>query len=156
MKTVNRREFIKLAGATAACMCAGVLGTNGCSGGSISDTPAAPVGSYSIKDGRVAVALSQVEALAPVGGAVKLAMIVGGSDRKVIILHSAAEDYRAFADSCTHNGKELNYLHEDGKLACCGRSSQFDLDGNVLKGPADTALLQYSLWQEGEELVIEI
>ena len=156
MTTLNRREFIKVAGATAACICVGVLGTSACSGQSTSDTPAAPSGSYRIEDGRVTVALSQAEALAPLGGSVKLAVRVGGSERKIIVVHSADEEYRAFADSCTHNGKELNYLHEDGKLACCGRSSQFDLDGNVLKGPADAALLRYSLRQVAEELVIEV
>jgi cytochrome b6-f complex iron-sulfur subunit len=156
MMTVSRREFVKLAGATAACMCAGVLGTSSCSGKSTSDTPAAPEGSYGAQDGRLTVALSQVEALALVGGAAKLAVTIGGSGRKVIIVHSADAEYRAFADSCTHNGKELNYLHEDGKLACCGRNSQFDLDGNVLKGPADAVLLRYSVRQVGEELVIEL
>jgi Rieske Fe-S protein len=62
----------------------------------------------------------------------------------------------AFADSCTHNGKELNYLHKEAKLACCGRSLQFDLAGHVLRGPAEDALLRYRQWQEGEDLVIEI
>jgi Rieske Fe-S protein len=154
MTTVNRRVFIKLAGMTAACVCAGV-GTSGCSGKAVSDTPSAPAGSYRIQDGRVHVALPQVEALAPVGGAVKLAVCQGGSERKIIIVHSTDGEYRAFADSCTHNGKELNYLHEEGRLACCGRSSQFDLEGRVLKGPAETALQRYSLRQVGDELVVQ-
>jgi nitrite reductase/ring-hydroxylating ferredoxin subunit len=152
---VNRREFIKLAGATAACMCAG-LGIGGCTGKATSDTPFAPGGSYRVADGTVTVALSQVEALASVGGAVKLALYAGGSERKIIIVHSADEEYRAFADSCTHNGKELNHQHEEGKLACCGRSPQFDLEGSVLRGPAEIALLRYSLRQVGDELVIQV
>ena len=41
-------------------------------------------------------------------------------------------------------------------LACCGYGSQFDLAGNVIKGPAKDTLLQYRLQQEGEELVIQI
>lgn len=156
MMTVNRRQFLRLAGATAACMCVGALGTSGCSSKSASNTPPAPEGSYWIRDGKVTMSLPQVEMLAPVGGAVKLALNAGGLDRKIIIVHSADAEYRAFTDSCTHNGKELNYLHEEGRLACCGRSSQFDLDGNVLRGPAETPLRQYSLWQTGEELVIEV
>lgn len=155
MTTVNRREFIKLAGATAACMCAGV-GICGCAGEATSDTPSAPVGSFRVQDGFVTITLSRAEALTPVGGAVKLAPSAGGSERRIIVVHSAYCEYRAFSDSCTHNGKELNYLHEDGKLACCGRSSQFDLEGKVLRGPAETSLLRYPLHKVGEELVIEV
>jgi len=108
-------------------------------------------------DGRLIVALSAVEDLQGVGGAVKFTLSGdSGSERKGIVVHMADKEYRAFADACTHNGKELNYLHAEAKLACCGRSSQFDLAGNVIKGPAEDALVRYPLWQEGEELVIEI
>ena len=154
---MERREFIKLTGATVVCMCAGVLGASGCGGKPTSDTPCAPVGSYRMEDSRLIVALSAVEDLHAVGGVVKFTLSgEGDSERKVIVVHVADKEYRAFADSCTHNGKELNYLHAEGKLACCGRSSQFDLAGNVIKGPAEDALVRYPLWQEGEELVIEI
>jgi Rieske Fe-S protein len=114
------------------------------------------VGSYRIEDGRVTLGLSQVGALAPVGGAVKLVLTAYPTERKIIVVHSADEEYRAFTDACTHNGKELNYLHQDGMLACCGRSSRFDLDGNVLRGPAEKALQKHSLRHMGEELVIEV
>jgi Rieske Fe-S protein len=155
--SISRREFIKVTGATVLCTCIGVLGTSGCGGKPSSDTPSAPAGSYRVEAGRVIVALSEVTALQGVGGAVKLRLPdKDGSELKLIVLHSGGEDYRAFADWCTHNGKELNYLHDEGKLACCGRSSQFDLGGNVIRGPAEDALLRYPLRQEGEELVIEI
>lgn len=154
---MDRRGFIKLTGATVVCMGASVLGTSGCADKPIPDTPAAPAGSYRLEDGRVIVALSGVEALQGVGGSAKFTLSdKEGSERKVIILHVADGEYRAFADSCTHNGKELNYLHAEGKLVCCGRSSQFDLGGNAIRGPAEDALLRYRLWQECEQLVIEI
>ena len=91
------------------------------------------------------------------GGAVKLTLAdANGSERKIILVRPAEADYRAFANSCTHNGKELNYLHAEGLLACCGRSSRFDLAGDVIQGPAEDALPSYRVWQEGGELVIEI
>jgi Rieske Fe-S protein len=154
---MDRRGFIKLTGTTIVCTCFGALGTSGCAAKPASDTPSAPAGSYRINNGRVIVALPELEGLTTVGGAVKLALNgEGGSELKVIVLHSGDEDYRAFADSCTHKGKELDYLHKERKLACCGRSSQFDLAGNVIRGPAEDALLRYRLRQEGEELVIEL
>lgn len=154
---LSRRSFIKLTGTTVACTCFGALGTSGCASNSTSNTPPAPAGSYRVQEGRVYLALSEVGTLLGVGGAVKLTLTdVNGSERKVIIVHPAEADYRAFADACTHNGKELNYLHAEGLLACCGRSSRFSLAGEVIQGPAEDALLDYPVWQEGRELVIEI
>ena len=154
---LTRRSFIKLAGTTAVCTCIGALGASACGGRPTSDTPPAPEGSTRLQDGRLYVTLSAVGALLGVGRAVKCTLQgMDGIERKLIIVRPAEAEYRAFADACTHNGKELNYLHGAGLLACCGRSSQFNLAGNVIKGPAEEALLQYRLWQEGKELVIEL
>lgn len=92
-----------------------------------------------------------------VGGAVKLTLGgADGSQRKVIVVRPGEGDYRAFADACTHNGKELDYLHSAALLACCGKSSRFDLSGEVLQGPAEVALSCYRVWREDGELVIEV
>jgi Rieske Fe-S protein len=140
-----------------ACTCIGALGVSGCAGNPASNTPLAPAGSFRFRDGRVYVALSKVGALLGVGGAIKLALeSANGSERKVIVVRPGEADYRAFANACTHNGKELNYRHAEGLLACCGRSSRFDMAGHVTHGPAEEALQTYRLWQEGGELVIEL
>ena len=155
--SLDRRDFIKLAGTTVACTCIGLLGTSSCAGSATSSTPHAPEGSYHIQDGRVFLEISEVGTLLGVGGAVKFALAdAGGLARKVILVRPGEADYRAFANACTHNGKELNYLHEEGMLACCGRSSRFNLAGEVNHGPAEDALPSYRVWQEGDELVIEI
>ena len=155
--SISRREFIKLTGTTVVCTCMGVVGASGCAARPTSDTPAAPAGSYRVQDDRVIVALSEVEALKDVGGAVKFTLSdQDGAGPGIIVVRSGDQDYRAFADRCTHNGKELDYLHAEEKLACCGLGSEFDLAGNVIKGPAEDALPAYRLRREGEELVIEI
>ena len=154
---LDRREFIKLAGTTVACTCIGMLGTSGCAGSGTSNTPSAPDGSYRGQDGRVFLSLSAVGTLLGVGGAVTLTLTeANGSERKVIVVHPGDADYRAFANACTHNGKELNYLHTEGLLACCGRSSRFNLAGEVIHGPAEETLPRYPVVQEGDELVIGI
>jgi len=154
---LSRRAFLKLTGTTVVCACGGVLGASGCAGQPASDTSAAPAGSYRVQDGRVHLVLSDVGDLLGVGGAVKFALEgPNGSQRKVIVVRPGEGDYRAFADACTHNGKELNYLHSTGLLACCGRSSRFDLSGKVLHGPAEVALAPYRVWREDGELVIEV
>ena len=154
---LSRRTFIKLAGTAVVCTCAGALGASGCGGNPASSTPPAPAGSYRVQDGRVYLALSQVETLLGVGGAVKLTMeSAEGEERKLIVVRPGEVDYRAFADACTHNGKELDYLHGERLLACCGRSSRFDLAGAVIHEPAEAPLLRYRIWREGTELIIEI
>jgi len=154
--SLSRRKFIKLAGTTAVCACAGVLGTSGC-GGTTSNTPSAPAGSYRVQNGSAYLALSEVEPLLGVGGAIKLTVgNANGEERKLIVVRPGEADYRAFANACTHNGKELDYLHGDGLLACCGRSSRFDLAGGVIHGPAESPLSSYQVSLEGAELVIDL
>jgi Rieske Fe-S protein len=98
-----------------------------------------------------------VGTLLGVGGAVKFTLPdADGPERKVILMRPGEADYRAFANACTHNGKELNYLHAKGLLACCGRSSRFDLAGEVIHGPAEEPLPSYPVAREGDELIIEI
>jgi Rieske Fe-S protein len=153
---IDRRTFIKMTGATVASMCVAGMGTGGCSSKRESDTPSAPAGSYRMEDGKVLVALSEVAALQDIGGAVKFTLYSeDGSEHKFIVVNSGNEGYRTFSDRCTHNGKELVYLHGERKMACCGLGSQFDLTGRVLKGPAEDALVAYPTVRQSELLLIE-
>ena len=148
---------MKMTGTAVVCTCMGLVGTGGCTARRTSNIPSAPPGSYRLEDGRVIVALPELEALQDLGGAVKLALRAeDDSERRLILLRLGADDYRAFADRCTHNGKELDYVHEEGMLACVGRGSRFDLAGDVIRGPAEDPLLRYQVRREGEELVIEV
>jgi Rieske Fe-S protein len=153
---LSRRTFIKLTGTTVVCTCLGGLGTSSCASNPMSDTPPAPTGSYRIRDDRVHVTLSKVGPLLGMGRALKLTLEKDSLEQKMIVVHPSETDYRAFANECTQNGKELVYLHNEGLLACSGRSSRFDLAGDVIHGPAEEALVRYHLWQESGELVIEI
>jgi Rieske Fe-S protein len=153
---IDRRTFIKMTGATVACMCVAGMGTTGCSSKRESDTPSAPAGSCRMEEGKVLVALPEVAALQDTGGAVKFTLFdKDGSEHKFIVVHSGDQTYRAFSDRCTHKGKELIYLHGERKMACSGLGSQFDLAGRVLRGPAEDALVGYPTQHEGELLTIE-
>lgn len=154
--TISRRRFIKLTGTTAVCTCvASAVALSGCSK-PVSNTVPAPEGSYRRQGDRIIVSLSKADGLKEVGGAVKFTLLAeDGSEQKVIVVHSGPEEYKAFADRCTHNGKELNYMHEENKLACCGLGSEFDLEGAVIEGPAEDALVSYPLQKREEELVID-
>ena len=158
MRTINRREFIKLTGATALCTCAGAAGLCGCSNSAgASNIPLAPQGSYRREGNLVLVSLAAAGPLSPVGGAVRVTL-AGGEDAelRMVVVHAGGELYRAFADRCTHNGKELDYLPEAQKLQCRSGRAQFDLDGKVLRGPAERALQVYPTRREGDQLLITV
>lgn len=142
--SVSGREFTKLTGAAVVrAYLGGVMGKGGCTARRASDTPSAPEGSCRREGDRVIVALSEVDDLKEERGVVRFTLDgEDGSELKMIVGHSKDETYQAFADRCTHNGKELNYRHEDRKLQCLSGKAQFDLEGEVLRGPAEGPLLR--------------
>lgn len=156
--TISRREFVKLTGATVLCACAGAVSISGCSkSAGVSNMPLAPEGSYRWDGDQLIVSLTAADQLNPVGGAARFTLD-GSEDAevKIAVVHSEDETYQAFANRCTHRGKELDYLNEDEKLQCRSGKAQFDLDGHVIKGPAESALLVYPTHREGDQLVIEV
>jgi len=151
--TINRREFMKLTGATVLCACAGAVGIGGCT--AISNAPLAPEGSYRREEDWGILSLAEVEELEAVGGAVRVPF-ADGPAAGVLIVHSGEDAYHAFANRCTHNGKELDYRHEKGRVQCVSGKSHFDLQGNVIKGPAESTLRSYPVQLKGYQLVIQL
>ena len=106
----NRREFLRTGGAAIACTCLGGLCLSSCSPfSSASNTPAAPGESYQIEEGRIVLDLDKAPGLASIGGSVKLEFLhpAEGVTTKIILIHRGDSAYLAFANRCTHNGKEL-------------------------------------------------
>jgi len=117
----------------------------------------APEGSYRRDGNQIVVDLPAVAALAEAGGAVRLALIGGEGDAlRLVVVHAEGPIYRAYADCCTHNGRELDYVHEERQLQCRSRKSHFGLAGDLIQGPADGGLATYPLRVEEEQLHIEI
>jgi nitrite reductase/ring-hydroxylating ferredoxin subunit len=135
------------------CACAGAVGISGCAQSGAAHTPTAPQDSYHREGDQVIVTLSATGELATVRGAVRLAL--DGGAVRLIVVHCEEQVYRAFADRCIHNGKELDYAHEEGEIRCRSRKSRFDRTGSLIKGPAAGALAVYPLYRQGDELVIE-
>ncbi len=157
--TINRRKFLKISSAAAVCSCIGVTGINGCSMiKGASSVPAAPFESFSITDSKVILKLSKIESLKKVGQAVKfIVRDQQDAELKIIVIHSEESRYKAFLDSCTHGGRELNYEHDEKKFICSSFGhSQFDLDGTRLKGPAEKPLTEFVCGLENDVIFIQI
>ena len=52
--------------------------------------------------------------------------------------------YSAMTSVCTHSGCDRNWTFESNKFTCTCHGSEFDTNGNVLKGPANQALRSFS------------
>lgn len=72
------------------------------------------------------------------------AWVVKKSDKEVI----------AFAPSCTHLGCAFRYEERKKTFLCPCHTSNFDLDGKVLDGPAPRPLDRYDVKIEGNKLML--
>lgn len=66
------------------------------------------------------------------------------------------ENLAVFSSHCTHLGCKINKVEKD-RLVCPCHGSEYDLEGNVLKGPAYKNLVKvnYNLSSDGTRIEIE-
>jgi nitrite reductase/ring-hydroxylating ferredoxin subunit len=72
----------------------------------------------------------------------------------MIVIRSGDGIFHTLVDHCTHNEKELYYLQDEEMLRCHSGKSYFDIQGNVMKGPARKSLGVFPTWQEDDQLII--
>lgn len=88
----------------------------------------------------------------PVGG-VKL-FTYPTPDDHCIMVRTAADNYVAYSQKCTHLSCAVYYSAEHGRLECPCHEGYFSIkDGSVLQGPPARPLPRVELQQRGSELV---
>lgn len=131
-----RRTVLK--GAAAVCG-AGLLSACG-GGGETSGQTDAPVTSGGSPGGDgLRASLGQVGDI-PVGGAISSSAPDG---TKVLLTRPAEDDVQAFSAVCPHEG--CTVAPDDGQLACPCHGSQFELNGDLKRGPARTGLTAFPI-----------
>jgi Rieske Fe-S protein len=91
---------------------------------------------------------------------VGLGIMLSGSDtfdnRGLIIFRTSTSGVRALSRRCTHANNTVNINNAANNLVCPSHNSIFDLNGNVISGPATGALTQYngSINSEGTLITI--
>lgn len=127
----------------AVCTC-GISFINGCKAiTGNSDTPLLSRNTYIYSQGTLQLDLTKIPELKRDGGSVKLEM----PDRnlKIIVARTGDHAFVALRDRCSHGGRELEYFHDQSIFRCVSFGhSRFDLEGNVMKGPAKNLLLKYN------------
>lgn len=136
---MRRREFVELAtgalGATVLPACAAFVAT-----------PVTPV------NGEIRLVLRNHPQLDHAGGYLKIRPT--GSETPLYVLASGGERYTVLSSICTHLQCTVNVA--GSQLHCPCHGSTFDLEGNVLQGPATAPLARYpARVTAGGELVIQ-
>lgn len=88
-----------------------------------------------LPNGKLAVRLRGVRALAKVGGAVSIGTIKGNP---VGVARTGRSTYVAFSLRCPHRG--VTVIKSQQGWSCPAHGSQFESDGDLVLGPATTAL----------------
>jgi Rieske Fe-S protein len=72
----------------------------------------------------------------------------------IAIRKSTADQYEALLMECTHQQNQL--LANANGFKCTLHGSQFNINGQVIKGPAERPLKKYSTGLEQDQLVIQL
>jgi Rieske Fe-S protein len=81
----------------------------------------------------------------PVGGGIVAAGLV--------ITQPSADEFLAFSASCPHQGTAVNPPDDSGVIECPNHGSQFDVEGGLLRGPAETGLEPVEVEVQDGEIV---
>lgn len=156
---MKRRTFIKTTGLGAATVCTCGLSMNSCSMFSgISHTPIAPEESIQLSEYEVILDLTLIPELDKSGGSVKFEITQDPDDPlKVLVINSGEDGLMAYENRCTHGGREIEYMSDDGILRCVSFGhSKYDLDGKVQGGPAPAPLRKFKVNQTDDKLIINL
>jgi Rieske Fe-S protein len=102
---------------------------------------------------QIRIRLSEAPALNLPDGAISLATTEEG-ELNIVVLRIAENDFAAVSMICTHLGCRVRKARDGFECPCHG--SRYDLQGNVINGPAAKSLTSFPVRREGEELVIEV
>jgi len=85
---------------------------------------------------------------------------VGSSKKikKVIVVRTAegneTNSFIALSNKCTHRGCKVSFKPEQNRFECPCHGSMYDLNGEVIKGPAKKALTKYTVSLNNNTLII--
>lgn len=129
---MNRKEFLKLTGLSAATLVL-IQCIGGCES-SVTNTPANVDFTIDLND-------AKYSALSENGGFVVV--------NNVLIAKTVDGSFIAVSAKCTHEGEILKYVIDKDKLVCPRHGSEFSNSGKRLSGPAQKDLIQYKIEVNG-------
>ena len=79
-----------------------------------------------------------------------------GTNEKILVVHRGGGKLSAVSAICTHKGCNVKYDIKLGHLVCPCHDSQYSLEGQNIKGPAELPLKQYNVETEDGWIVISL
>ena len=140
--TISRREFLTCAAA----------GTTGVALGGLFGCASAITYQTTVVAGQISLTRSGLEQLA--GTDKPVVVKAPGLPDPVILIPVGEKNYRAVSAECTHLGCHVRPSRNF--LVCPCHGSTFDLSGEVVRGPAPSALTTYPVEVNGDEIKIII
>ena len=148
---IQRRTFLKKTGSTLACVCLA-----GCTVLDAAETNQVIFSEGAQSDSsKLVIDLSKHPKLKEVGGSETFQ--TGTAiffKKKVIVLHPTETNYKAFENKCTHKGGQVAYRPKDGFMQCERHGSRFDIEGHVLRGPAEKPLTELRTSLDKDQLTV--
>jgi Rieske Fe-S protein len=99
---------------------------------------------------KLAISLDKVEPLQKVGGA----LILKIKDREILFIRDSEESIRSLDPTCTHEKCQVAYNAEKKTIDCPCHGSRYDLEGNVLHGPAPKPLESFDSYIDTKNRII--
>ena len=144
---MNRKTFLKATAATVAAASLAPIVTllEGCSS-------SAPVLQAKVSDNKAIVPLDHLAMLASPNSHAKI--YVNQNANPIILFAGENGEMRAVLSTCSHSGCEVTKLRTTFECPCHG--SEYDLQGNVLRGPAPEPLEVFQVEKVAGRLEISL
>ena len=100
------------------------------------------------------------QTLQTVGNGIQLSGSNTFDNNGIIVLRTSNSGVRALSRNCTHAGSTVNFDSVNNNLPCSlqggSHGSVFDINGNVVRGPANRSLTRYTASINAEGTIITI
>lgn len=106
-----------------------------------------------LTNGEVIVSIDSSSPLAKTG----TAALVNFSNGAVLVDHPSNNTFNALSSICTHQGCQVSgYDSGSQQFVCPCHGSRFDLNGNVVQGPAPSPLSKYPIQVSNNQILIKV
>lgn len=78
---------------------------------------------------------------------------IPSSINQIVVTRMPGNQFYAVSAKCTHNGSTVNPFQKGVGLRCPAHKSQFEANGEVVKGPARSSLKSYTATYNGSDAV---
>jgi len=158
MKISRREFFIKSAGAIVVVSSSGLISSiiTSCTNNSTDPVNTTPLSTIqgTVANNEISITLSS----SPIENKNTRALVeYNNGNGAILVEHNSDDTYKALSGICTHQHCLVSGFDGTNSVFVCPcHGSQFDLNGNVKKGPANSKLGSYSTRVENNSLIITL